>query len=185
MVAVFDWYEWGCVKSACQSVSVGRWDGGVEGWRGRRRIMSLLTHLLHWCVKPIIVQVAEESVVHSPTFIPEARQIGKVQKHCLGYLSNSPNVEFLAHFTAREWTFPSIGCVPTSATGYVQRFQVHVYMYVPFTECLPPHRTCTEIMPLSYLDQPKWQNIPVVGVLQCTGTVVSISIQFLLVLERR
>ena len=64
--------------------------------------MSLLTHLLHWCVKPIIVQVAEEPVVHSTTFIPAARKIGKVQKRYLGYLSNSPNVEFLAQFTARE-----------------------------------------------------------------------------------
>lgn len=59
-----------CARCVC--VSVG---GGVVGEGKSCNHHVVVTHLLHWCVKAIIIQVAEESVIHSPTFIPAARKI--------------------------------------------------------------------------------------------------------------
>lgn len=84
-VSVRRWGGGGEVEGRWDEGVEGRWGGGEVGWRGggggeRCHHHVMLTHLLHWCVKAIIVQVAEESVVHPPTFIPAARQIGMVQK---------------------------------------------------------------------------------------------------------
>ena len=58
------------VQDVC--VSVG---GGMEGEGESCHHHVAVTHLLYWCVKAIIIQVAEESVIHPPTFIPAARKI--------------------------------------------------------------------------------------------------------------
>ena len=60
-----------CTRCVCVCVC-GGWGGG-EGESCHHH--AAVTHLLHWCVKAIIIQVAEESVIHPSTFIPAARKI--------------------------------------------------------------------------------------------------------------